>query len=147
MQAPEDVAIGLKGIKDTFRLVLNQRGRAVAQSSFDVNGRPRDVEYEPRWELWDIDAFGASYRVAILEKHPRRGGFLPPSMKFVEHMNLINPSRYDGDMSKMVEAMVDKPNEYAEELAEDQFRALVNAMADEYYGSGSPRVSVSASIS
>lgn len=133
MEAPESVVIALKNIRPTFRLVWNHKGRVVGERSYDVNGNPRELTYEPRWELWDTDVFGAPYKVMTLEDQ-YKGSFLPADQQFVDFVNLINPARYEGDLSKLSQALVDDKNAYIEKVNEQDFARLQESLA-EYFTS------------
>jgi hypothetical protein len=138
MEAPKDVEIGLRSIRPAFRLQLNKQGKLVGGHSFDVNGNAREREYEPRWELWDTDVHGNDYRVAVIQD--KDGGFMPPTMKFVEFMNLVNPEKYGGDASKMIQALVDSPNDQAASLGAQTFENLVEYLGDVYFTQNRPMV-------
>lgn len=142
MEAPVEVTTRLKAIKPTFRLVYNPMGRVVGERSFDVVGRAREKEYEPRWELWDKDESGVEYRMMVIEKHRERDGFLPVGYDLVDFVNLINPARYGGDVGKMVEALVDAENDYAAMLSEQSFKDLVDYMGDDYWEQRKTKVSM-----
>jgi hypothetical protein len=131
MEAPESVVLGLRGIRAAFNLRWNSTARSVGERSFDVNGKPREIAWDPRWELWDTDEFGAEYRVMVLEDES--GAFVPPGEWLVDLVNLINPARYDGDMEKMIQALVDDPNENVRKVGERQFESLTEHLA-EYFG-------------
>lgn len=135
MEAPESIRIGLANIRPTLHLRWNRQARVVGEASFDVNGNPRKVEFDPRWEIWDTDESGREYRVTTLEGP--KGEFVPPGEWVLELMALINPANYGGDLHKMVEALVDKPNARVEKLAEDRYRELVDYFADLFWSAAS----------
>jgi hypothetical protein len=128
MEVSVDVELGLKAIRDTFKLLLNPKGRAVGGRSFDVMGNPREGAYEARWELWDKDVSGREYKVVTLED--RDGGFMPPDQRLVDFINLINPERYGGEVEKMIDALVDSPNQYASTLGDLQYEQMIEHLAD-----------------
>jgi hypothetical protein len=123
---PESVELSLKNVRSTLRVIWNPM--AVRRpTSFDAMGRPRDMEYEPRWELWDTDAEGLDYMVTRLQEED--GSFREADQRLVDLVNLINPERYGGDPSKMLQALVDAPNERALEGEEKMFRDFASAAA------------------
>lgn len=144
MEVPFDVAESLRSIRSTLRLVYNPTGKLVGGHSFDVNGQPREKLYEPRWELWDTDANGVDYKLTTLEDV--EGGYRPPDQRIVELVRLINPERYDGDISKMIEALVDEPNNYIEGLNESRFEELVEHLGDLYWTNKTPQIAVPKTI-
>lgn len=132
MEAPESVVKGIKAIKPTFSLFFNPEAKVVPGSghSFDVNGRARKMKREGRWEVWDVDAYGQPYKVMTLQEP--NGGFRPADQRLVEFLNLINPERYNGDVSRMIEELVEKPNEYVRGVEERDFERLVDSVANYY---------------
>jgi len=139
-RAPEDVTIGLKNVRPTMELRWNGAAKQVGERSFDVNGVPREKEYEPRWELWDTDPHGNEYMITTLED--QSGRFKEPGMWLVELIRTCDPARYDGDLGKMCEALVDLPNEIIEGMAEKSYEDFVNNMAETVYRSSTSRVTV-----
>lgn len=131
MQAPESVTTGLRNVRETFTLRWNHKGKVVGKRSFDVNGNPRELTYEPRWELWDMDVDGIVYKLMTLEDYVT-GEFLPADDRFVEFVNLINPARYDGSVEKMIEALVDSQNDFVQHMAEKEFEALIDSVGSYY---------------
>jgi hypothetical protein len=127
MDVPEGVLRDLQGVRSTFRLVWNPKGRVIGERSFDVNGHPRELTYDPRWELWDTDAHGAHYKVMTLESE--QGGFLAADQRFVEFVRLIDPARYGGSVERMIQALVDDENRYVEQLAQKDWENLVDSVA------------------
>jgi len=144
MQAPEDVLIALRNVRSTFDLILNPMGKLVGGSSYDANGNPREKQYEPRWELWDTDAHGQRYLVMKLEGQGR--SFMPPGMWLPELIRQIDPARYGGDVHKMAEAWIDKPNDHIAALDEDAIKDLADNLASMYYDKMVPKFAVSRSI-
>jgi hypothetical protein len=144
MEAPADTAIGLKGIRETMHLRHNPTARVIGERSFDVNGKPRELTYDPRWEVWDVDPQGVEYLVMTLEDE--RGQYKPPGSWLVELMNMCNPARYDGDLSKMIQALVDNPNDHVSSLAEKSFSDMCEGLADMHYGDWNTKVSVPRAI-
>jgi hypothetical protein len=128
VEVPVDVSVGLANVRPTLHVRWNPTARPVSGASFDVNGEPRKVVYDPRWELWDKDEMGAEYRVTVLEGP--KGEYLPLGTWVLELVALINPANYGGDLSKMVEALVDKPNEDVARLGDKAFEHLTEYLAD-----------------
>lgn len=130
MQAPQHIEEALKGIRSTFRVVYNPTARVVSERSFDANGAAREKEFEPRWELWDTDSEGVVYKVMTVEQNQGKGGFLPLTDRFVDFVRLVDPARYGGSVEKMVDALVDSPNNMAAELTQREFESLVDNLAN-----------------
>lgn len=144
MEASTDVVIALQGVRPTMRLVHNPQGKLVGGRSFDVNGKPREKLWQPRWELWDTDADGVEYKVTTLEDE--NGEFRHPDQRLVELIRLINPERYGGDLHKMVEALVDEPNNYVEGLSDKSYEELVESVADRCWSAKTPHIAVPRTI-
>jgi len=128
VEVPESVKIGLANIRPTLHARWNPTGRQTGGFSFDVNGNPRQKTYDPRWELWDTDEFGNTYKITTLEG--MNNEYLPLGEWVVEYMQLINPARYDGDLHKMIEALVDSKNEAVEKIHKDVFDHIAEYFAD-----------------
>lgn len=139
MEVPESVVIGLRNVRPTFNLRWNPKARNIGERSFDVMGNPREITWDGRWELWDTDNMGIDYPVMTLED--KHGDFMPPGDWLVETVNMINPARYGGDVSKMIEELVDKPNLELERLGEKSWEDLVDSLA-KYYTLRRPLVAV-----
>jgi hypothetical protein len=107
MEAPTHVLEGLHGIRSTFSLRYNPEAILVSAGSFDVNGKARRAQYEPRWELWDIDPQGRDYMVMRLQNPD--GTSRPPGDWLVQHIWKIHPGRYDGSVEKMLQALMEEP--------------------------------------
>jgi len=140
VQPPEDVVIGLRNVRDTFDLRFNRTAKVVGGASFDVNGNPRKPEFEARWELWDTDPAGNEYKVMTVEKEEK---YVPPGYWLVELVRLIDPARYGGDLSKMVQALVDEPNARMDALDEDHLNDLIEYLGDMFFMQKNPRMSLS----
>jgi hypothetical protein len=128
-QAPESVAQGLRNLRPTMRLRYNRRGRLIPGKSggIDANGRPRHVEYEPRWELWDTDTSGRDYRIMSLEDHETRRA-LPPGQWLVDRFRKYNPDNFPS-----LEAMLDfawKDQARLQKMPEDEWRAFCDFMGE-----------------
>jgi hypothetical protein len=127
-EVPESVRIGLASIKPTLHVRYNRKAKAITGAAVDVNGEPYVLKYEPRWELWDKSEGGREYQITTLEDPD--GGFIPIGEWVIEYFQLINPANYGGDMSKMIEALVDSPNRDAQRLAEKTFEEVLDFFAD-----------------
>jgi hypothetical protein len=128
VEVPVDVAAGLASVRQTLHVRWNPTAQVVGERSFDVNGNARELSHEPRWELWDRDELGVEYKVATLDGPD--GGFLPLGTWVLELVALINPANYDGDVHRMVEALIDKPNADVARLGEKCFEQLTEYLAD-----------------
>lgn len=95
MAPPEGVAADLRSFKPTLRLLYNRRGKIVPQKSgsYDVDGTPRRIEYEPRWELWDTDGSGFDYLVMVLRDED--DNYREPGHWIVERMRRFDPARFE----------------------------------------------------
>jgi hypothetical protein len=131
MEAPDHIVQGLKGVKAEFNLRWNPRARYVSGSSYDVNGNPRTVVYDPRWELWDRDDMGIAHKVMTLED-AETGGFMPPGEWLLQLVRLIDPARYGGDVGRMTKALVDDHNESVRKVAQKDWERLVEAVGSYY---------------
>lgn len=120
---PDGLEADLKQIRPSFRLVWNTKARVVNPGHYDVYGIPTPVTYEPRWELWDTDPYGTDYLVMQLRQP--NGDFKQPGWWLIEHLNLINPERYNGDISKMFQRLAEAPNKAIEEMADHEIDDLV----------------------
>ena len=128
MEVPESVRIGLANIRPTLHARWNPQGKQTGGWSFDANGRAREKSFEGRWELWDVrKQRGTAYKVATLEKD---GQFVPLGDWVFQLMYEINPANYEGDMNRMIDALVDKPNEDIAKLGKAQLDELFDYMAD-----------------
>lgn len=131
MNPPEHIVRDLQGIRSTFRLVWNPTAKVTSERSFDVNGNPRELTHEPRWELWDTDESGKHYRVMTLESS-HKGEFMPADDRFVDFVRLIDPARYGGSVERMIRALVDDENKYIEQVQEQDFKRLTDSLASYY---------------
>jgi len=95
---PDGVAQALRSHKPTLRLLFNRRGRIIPHKSgsYDANGEPRRIEYEPRWELWDTDRGGHDYLVMVLRDED--DNYREPGMWVVERVKRFDPARFRGPM-------------------------------------------------
>lgn len=136
MEVPEDVRIGLANIRQTLRARWNPLAKVTEEWSFDANGEARHKKHEGRWELWDTDESGRDYKITMLEKD---GQYVPLGMWVVALVQQINPANYDGDMHRMIEALVDKPNHDIERLGQQQFEELTDYLADLQWHVNTPK--------
>ncbi len=129
IQPPDDVATGLRNLKQTMHLRYNRRARIIPHKSggIDANGRARNVEYEPRWELWDTDASGRRYKVMTLEDPDTRQA-MPPGQWLVDRFRKYNPDNFPS-----LEAMLNfawHDQEKLRKLPEDEWRCFVDFMGE-----------------
>jgi len=114
----------------------NPQAKVIEEWSIDVNGDARGKKFDGRWELWDTDADNRPYMVARLEKD---GEFVPLGQWVIKFMYDINPANYDGDMHKVIEALVDKPNRDVERLGDEAFEAIIDYLADLCWSINTPK--------
>jgi hypothetical protein len=135
VEVPEDVRVGLRNIRAGLHARWNPLARFQSGHSFDANGDPRKVEYDPRWELWDTDEFGVEYRITMLEGVD--GEYVPLGTWVLELMHTINPANYGGDMHRMVEQLVDRPNDSVAKLGDRTYEDVLDYLADLCWSEGS----------
>jgi hypothetical protein len=125
---PEDVAQGLRNIKPTMRLLFNRRGKLLVNQSgsYDANGEPRALVYEPRWELWDTDAGGHDYMVMVLRDAD--DNWREPGMWLAERMARFNMARFRGPQEWA--AYVNAYNEKHREMHEGDWSGFLDFAAD-----------------
>ena len=132
MEAPAHIQEGLRNISPGMRLVWNPTARVKESWGFDVNGNARHIEYDPRWELWDTDGHGVDYKLSTLEGPG--GTYVPPGEWLLELRRKLDPNRFGGDITKLVNALVEEPNLEVERLSEESFKEFVDALAEEHWG-------------
>jgi len=128
VEVPEDVKVGLANIRPTLHARWNPLAKVVGERSYDANGMPRQLDHDPRWEVWDTDESGREYRVAMLEAPD--GTFLPLGAWVLKLMHDINPANYDGDMHRMIQHLVDQPNEDVGRVSDQSYEDLLEYLAD-----------------
>lgn len=107
MEIPDYLIDGLRDIREGLHFRWNPTAVLVETGDFDVNGRPRKIEYEPRFEIWDTDPYGREYMVMRVQ-HPD-GSFRMPDEKLIEQIWRLHPEKYDGKIEKLVQAQIDDP--------------------------------------
>lgn len=126
VQPPESVAVGLRNLKPGMHLRYNRKGKLVRGWSFDVNGNPRQEEYEPRWELWDTDESGRDYLVMILRDAD--DNFREPGEWVVERFRKFNPARF-----RSLQEMLDFAHEerkHLRDIPDAQWREFTEFMGE-----------------
>ena len=126
-EVPESVEIGLKSVRETLHLRWNPQAVRVRPGYIDASGIVKPAEWEPRWELWDIDADGRPYKIMTLQHQD--GSFKPPGDWLVDLINFLNPARWDGDPNKMIAALVDEPMNRLEQVADEDSDDFFGAVA------------------
>lgn len=130
-EVPESVRIGLEAIRETLHLRWNPHAVRVKPGYVDASGVVVPAEWDPRWELWDVDALGQPYKIMTLQHED--GSFKPPGDWLVELIRFVHPQRWDGDPNKMIEALVDDPMRRLEEVSDqdwDDFTDWVASFTD-----------------
>ena len=120
-RAPESVLIGLRSIRETFELRFNRKAVLLKPGGYDASGVVTTPEYDPRWELWDTDSEGATYRVMRLQtgpdedlRFPEGGQFKSPGQWLVDLLNFMNPARFNGDLNQMLHEVLEEPDKLRE---------------------------------
>lgn len=125
---PEGLEEDLRGVREGLHLRWNPRSKVVRAGSFDVYGNVAEApKYDGRWELWDRSPEGVEYKITTLEDDD--GHYKPPGRWLVEFLHTINPANYDGNVSKMMTALVDNPNRSMLEASEKEFEDMVEQAA------------------
>ena len=125
-EIPESVRIGLQNIRPTLDLRWNPKGRLTKPGHYAVAGFD-PPEYDPRWELWDVDSEGKPYRIMVVERVD--GSFKPVGDWLVERVRFVNPERWGGDPNKMIAALIEMEEERRETLMDRDFETLAEATA------------------
>lgn len=149
---PEHIDEELKSIKETMHLRWNPRCRVVVPGGIDAYGNPTEPKYEPRYELWDTDADGVDYRLMIVQNGSisaetkkeagQLGAFRIPDRRLTEWLQRINPANYDGDIARVVEAMLLDPNSRLLDIDDRDFDDFIEGAAKWYWDYGKPKESV-----
>lgn len=142
-QAPESVQVGLRSIKDTMRIQWNPTA-VMKGAKINAFGQVVDRIFEPRWEVWDVDAQGKDYMITRVQTDA--GEFMEPDQRLVDMLNLCNPARWGGDIRRMVRALVDEPNERLKESEEREFQEFAGQVGRDVAQFAQPKVTVPASI-
>jgi hypothetical protein len=126
--APVSVVQGLRSLRSTMHLRYNRRGRIIPAKSggIDVNGKARNVEYEPRWELWDTDASGREYRIMALEDENRKA--MPPGQWLVDRFRKYNPDNFPSLEAMLDFAWADQAS--LQKMPEDEWRSFCDFMGE-----------------
>jgi hypothetical protein len=137
---PEGLDEALKGIRPGFYLKWNPSAVLIKGSSYiDALGRITEPAYEPRWEVWDVDAYNNDYKVMTVRTPD--GGYRQPGFWLVELLNYLNPARFGGDLSKMLRAVIDDPNNVTVEVSEADLDDLIDQAAKWHWYASTPKVS------
>jgi hypothetical protein len=112
MEVPEHIAEGLRNIREGIHLRWNPKAVLVKKGDIDASGKVRDPGYDPRFELWDTDPEGGEYIIMRLQNID--GSFRPPGEWLLDVVRKTNPERFDGDVDKLIKAMVEEPELFRE---------------------------------
>lgn len=128
-QPPESVAEGLRNLRSTMHLRYNRRGRLRPEKSgsIDANGKARNVEYEPRWEMWDTDASGREYKVMTLEDYDSKRA-MPPGQWIVDRFRKYNPDNFPSLDAMLEFAFEDQAR--LRKMPEEEFRSFCDFMGE-----------------
>lgn len=104
MEAPEDIQIALRNIRDTMHLRWNPVGKVLEwKPLLNERGQREPKKWEPRWEVWDVSPVtNREYRV--MQLCDSSDGFRQPGMWLVHLLRVANPENHGGDMAKAYEA-------------------------------------------
>ena len=142
----EHIIEGLREIRPggppgPLHLRFNLRG-AKYITGRDVSGR-EIFRYEPRWELWDIDAHGGRYLFMVIQddesKFQEPGEWLVQTLRRVKHLH----EDYDGDAGRIIQNTVILANEAADNLDDKAFNDMVFHAAKEWWRDETPKSSAS----
>ena len=107
MEAPEHIQEGLKNIRQDMHLRWNPTAVCIDKGVIGAVGQIRKPKYDGRFEVWDKDPDGNEYMVMRVQNMD--GSFRPPGEWLLEHIGMVNPERYNGDIETMIAELVDKP--------------------------------------
>jgi len=121
----------LRRIRGGIHLRWNRAAVVVKEGHYEATGVLRAPEYEPRWELWDVDQHGSLYMITRLQTND--GGFLPADNRVVRLMERQARviETFDGDPSKAIEAQVDLTNAAMQVMAEKDRKDYYDRFAAE----------------
>lgn len=129
MEVPQEVLEDLQTIRQDFELRWNPTAVLNRAGSFDAEGNPKAQPiYEPRFELWDRDPQGRHYMVMRVQEPD--GSFRFPDQRMVDHLKMVNPERYGGNVAAMVKALVDDPTALRELGTQKDTDDLIEAVAN-----------------
>lgn len=138
---PEGLEDALKSVRSSFYLKWNPTAVLIPGSSYiDARGKVTEPAYEPRWEIWDVDANNEHYRVMTVRTPD--GGFRQPGFWLVDLLNYLNPARFGGDLSRMLRAVIDEPNNVTVEVSETDLDDLIDQAAKWHWYAAQPKVSL-----
>lgn len=142
---PDHIAEGLRSIREGLHLRYNPRAKIQRAGEFDVHGAVlSEPVYDPRWEVWDKDPEGGEYKVMTVQGPD--GSFRPPGEWLIELIQMVNPARYGGDVSRMVRAIVDDPNRTVTEVADEDFEDLIDQAVHWHHYAALPKTAVLADV-
>lgn len=134
---PKYVDEGLKGIDASFHIRWNPNARVTKPGGFSPDGEPIPPQYEPRYEVWGVDADGAEYRLMLCDIN---GEFVLPGDWLITHLNRINPANFGGNIRRMLDEMVDSPNNVLQSVHERDWQDFVQGVASWYWNIGKTMV-------
>lgn len=134
---PKYVDEALKSIDQSFHLRWNPNARVIKMGHYAADGSVVPPVTEPRYEVWAKDSEGQDYRVMLVD---RSGNYAEPSQWLLDHLNRINPARYDGDIGRMIAATIDKENNHLREIADRDWKEYTAALGRWYFGYGKTQV-------
>jgi len=134
-EVPAHIVTSLKGIREGLHLRWNPTAVVLKLGSFDATGKATNPEYDPRWELWDVDGQGHEYQIMRLQDED--GRFMPPGDWLVKRvwwwMSLVH--EHNADIGKICTALIDEPTRLRELRAQkdsDEFLDWVAKTASEH---------------
>lgn len=126
---PDYVDESLKRVRVTMHLRWNPRAFVIRAGSFDPYGQPVAPKYEGRYEVWDTDAEGAEYK--IMQVQDDKGEFMLPSQWLLDTLDMFNPERYGGDITRMMK-LLEERGDRLRGIEEKDFNNLLDAVASSW---------------
>lgn len=124
---PEGLDSELKAVRGGFELRWNPKAKVKKAGLLDAYGNPSPAQYDGRWELWDTSPEGVEYKFMTLQNND--GSFKPAGRWVVNLLKKVDPARYGGSVGRMVQALVDDPNQALLEIGDEQFEDFIEQAA------------------
>ncbi len=129
MEVPDHLKEALSNIREGLHFRYNRKAVLKEPGQLAASGvLVKDPEYEPRFEIWDTDPYGKLYMVMRVQHND--GSFRFPDDRLIEHIWMLHPARYNGDVRKMVMAQIDNPETLREMGTKKDSDDLIEAIAN-----------------